>query len=98
MKEIRRRETEMRDEKLRREIPVLSGLSIVLSAVVGVLLSDLCNGNGRMAYIGMKYGTVLFGGEAGGYVLAAVAAFTLGFAVTYMYVRARHINFRAGKK
>lgn len=88
LSEILRRSNAVADRRNRRRYYVLSAASgILLAALVAVtaLLPGWTDSGSYMT----KYGAFLLSEEAGGYVLAAVLAFSFGVAVTIgcLYLR-----------
>ena len=87
--EVARRETILRGSRVSRRMAGLSALSAVLCVTLAVCFGYF----GRSAPPGVSaltvYGTILLGGGAGGYVLAAVLAFMAGVIVTVVCIRAQ---------
>lgn len=86
LSEILRRGGQIALRRQKRTCGALSGASAMLCAAL-VLLIALLPGRGAAAATGTAYGAFLLSAEAGGYVLAAVIAFTLGVVVTLLCLR-----------
>ena len=81
--EIMRRSEKLVIRRTRYACRMLSGLSGMLLAVL-VLVIALLPGTAAASYSGSVYGSFLLSPEAGGYVLAAVIAFSLGIVTTLL--------------
>ena len=86
--EILRRSKAIREKKERRTIRALAGSS---AAALILLVAGVCLFSRTETTEGIRsvYGAFLLPAEAGGYVLAAVAAFVVGVVVTVACIRYR---------
>jgi len=86
LSEILRRSDQIALRRQKQTCGALSGASAMLCAAL-VLLIALLPGRCAAAATGTAYGAFLLSAQAGGYVLAAVIAFTLGVVVTLLCVK-----------
>ena len=88
LQEILRRSEAIRAKKERRTI---RGLASASAALLALLVAGVCLFSRTETTEGVwsVYGAFLLPAEAGGYVLAAVAAFVIGVVVTVACVRYR---------
>jgi len=87
LRKVQRREAEIRKRKCRQEMSILSGTSLLLTTAIISILFLISGGVGGGITVGRNYGTLLLKAGAGGYVLAAVAAFIAGALITILCVR-----------
>jgi len=94
LREVQRRETEIRKKKYRQGMSILGGTSLLLTTAIVSILFLISGGIEGGITAGRNYGTLLLKAGAGGYVLAAVAAFIAGALITILCVRykKRHPN------
>ena len=86
--EVIRRSEQIRLDRSRRVVRRLRAATGTLAVALALAIA-LVPGRGAVAPTGSVYGSFLLPQEAGGYVLAAVAAFMLGVAVTLACLHAR---------
>ena len=85
---LHRRAAELKRERNKKALRGWGGVSVTLLFVLVAAFADITGGSGFAGGSGMT-GATLLGDSAGGYVLAAVIAFTLGVIVTAILYRNR---------
>lgn len=91
LSEIMRRSRLATIRRYRRACRMLSGGAGALLALLALVIA-LLPGKAAITHSGSVYGSFLLTQEAGGYVLAAVIAFSLGVAVTLLCLKRKSKN------
>ena len=93
--EILRRSKKIQIKKERRTVRMLAASSAATFVLLVLSIGILCD-NGIREESRSVFGSFLLPTNAGGYVIAAVAAFFVGVLVTYIIIRKRR-NTKAGE-
>ena len=93
MAEIRRRSLLYREKKQIRVLSLLaSGIGVLLMAVLMIAPGV----SGTVGISNSHLGATILGPEAGGYVIVALLAFTLGITMSLIAVKRRGMDTRSG--
>ena len=93
LKEVLQRSEKIKQKRERRVSQLLSSVTAFLSVALLVAFAGLI-GPAELEQAGSAYGSFMLSREAGGYVLVAVIAFTIGVIVTMLAEKRRKETVR----
>lgn len=89
LKQVRRRETDIRQMRYHWEVPLLIGTTLMITVAFVVLMLLFHKELGSQIAMNRNYGTLLLNTGIGSYVLVAVISFTVGVIISVLSVRKR---------